>query len=179
MAATKAAVNGGGDIEDLRKAVLRLAERVTSLSTALTTVNEIQMRTQESAKENSEQTKNIQDVLVPREEHEAKWREEQEQVISLQRKLRKRIWSAGIVSFLVAGGLFAASLIISHHNLQNINTSRHQTCVQHNEAMQAGIVFIQGRINKLEAEPHPNQDLVSLLQAVLVGEKSGLTKTCP
>lgn len=110
------------DLTELREAVVSLAGRVNDLSVALTTVNEIQRQVllnEKRSKEQEKKTTQIEENLIPRSEHEKRWKKEQQELIETRLSIRKQTYIVGTVFFLVsmlALGIVTTLLIKDIHD---------------------------------------------------------------
>lgn len=120
-------------VADLREGVIALADRVNSLSTALTTVNEIQrvvMANERKAKENAKKTQQIESDLIPRAEHEKRWKKEQEQLIQTRLSIRRQTYVVGAVFFLLAMTALAIVAVLLVRDIHEKNVIRHNDAVK-------------------------------------------------
>lgn len=112
------------EVDELKGAVVSLAGRVTSLSEALTTVNDLQRRQAVTEHETSlikakavEAAKTAQIVeenLIPRSEHEERWRNEQQELIDLRLHIKRQTYIVGLIFFflsLVALGIASGLML--------------------------------------------------------------------
>lgn len=158
------------NIDELREAVVSLAERVTYLSTALSTVNDVQQKTATVMQDQ----KAVRDVLVPRDEHEQKWKEEQQSLIDLRLSIRRQTWIAGVAATVIGLGLFTASLLIGNHVLNAQNASRLASCEDRNQGFKNAVTFDNQEIAVLKAKPP--SEVNSLAIGILTSARNGTLK---
>lgn len=126
------------DVEELRGAVVTLAGRVTSLSEALTAVNEIQRRQTETERKTAaiekeavrakEATDQLSSVVIPREEHEERWRQEQEQLIRTRKSIRLQTYIIGTLFCLLNLVALGVSIFIVHGQQSKMADQRRDEC---------------------------------------------------
>lgn len=118
------------EVTELRTAVTVLSRRTVSLTTGLQQVNELtkaqqdlDVKAQVAIREAAEAISKVADinkVLIPREEHEKRWKAEQEALIKLRLRIKKRTlvqsWAFFIASVIL---IVAASLIVVHEQSAN------------------------------------------------------------
>lgn len=115
------------DLTELREAVVSLAGRVNDLSVALTTVNEIQRQVllnEKRSKEQEKKTTQIEENLIPRSEHEKRWKQEQREIIKTRQSVRRQTIAFFLLSML-ALGIVTTLLIkdIHDHNVARCQAS--------------------------------------------------------
>jgi hypothetical protein len=117
-------------VESLRKGVVALADRVNSLSTALATVNKIQAQvahTERKAKENAERTSAIEEDMIPRSEHEERWKKEQAELIRTRLSIRRQTYLVGTAFFLLSILALGIVSVLIVRDIHARNTARCQS----------------------------------------------------
>jgi len=131
------------DVAELKAGVVALAGRVTQLAEALQTVNQIQQRVtaaeasvkeiKKDATQAQQKTTNLEETMIPRDEHEKIWRAEQQNLIKTRLSIRRQTYILFIVSMAALG--IVTYLVF--HDLSVQAEQRHQQnvarCEQGNE----------------------------------------------
>lgn len=166
------------DVADLRAAVLSLAGHVSSLSDALTAVNDIQRRTanlEVAARSTENATAAIEQVLIPRDEHEARWKKEQQGLIALRLRIRKQTYLVGAVFFVASMVALGISVTTIHHQQDAENAKRKAECVtrvnsskqavtSYDQVLQSHTVNGDGTLKKLITAARDSAARVSLVK---------------
>lgn len=123
------------EISELKAGVVSLAGRVTQLADALKTVNDIQERVTRSehdmkraekiASAAQERTDELENVMVPREEHEKVWKQEQQNLIKTRLSIRRQTY----VLFFVSMAVLAVVAALVFNDLHVQAKQRHDQAV--------------------------------------------------
>lgn len=181
-----------GEIDVLRTATERLAEQVSTLSLALKTVNTLQVRQQEIDDKAShavalaETTKrDVSENAVSKHElanvvSSAEARQMLQRALT-QRRLRIFAISASVTAVLISLAAAALAYVVNNDAIRRQQSSRHDFCVSQNQQRVEGAKrsheYFTPKLAELDAEPHPDPVLKSILQA-LASQQPQLAK-CP
>lgn len=168
------------EVDELRNAVIGLAGRVNSLSEALTTVNDIQIRqiaTERKADAAAETVRAVEEVIVPREEHERRWREEQEDLIRLRKQIRRKTYISGAAFFIlsmIALGVACGLMLYNQHQQHEVTQAACETRL--NTSKQAAVAYKQ--ILDHSSTLQQDGDLRALISAAYDSALRGSTIKC-
>jgi hypothetical protein len=111
------------DIAELKVGVVALADRVTQLAEALQTVNQVQQQ----------KTADLEETMIPREEHEKIWKKEQQNLIKTRLSIRRQTY----ILFFISMAALAIVTYLVFHDLAVRDQQRHDSsvarCEQGNE----------------------------------------------
>jgi hypothetical protein len=175
------------EVDELRNAVVGLAGRVNSLSEALTTVNDIQIRQiaterettaiKKTATEAAKTVRAVEEIVVPRDEHEKRWRAEQEDLIRLRKQIRRKTYIVGTIYFILSLALLslATGLILWNQSQQHKIT---QTACETRKNASRDAAVAYKRILDHSPTLQKDSDLRALITAAYGSAVRGAKVTC-
>lgn len=164
-------------VDELKDGVSGLSGRVGALNDALGVVNDLQARQLdlgqkaaaaiEEANRVAAQLDEVDEKVVPRAEHEAKWRQETERLRAVTRRVIRVAVSAALAALLVSVVASAVALaIVNHLNHQRLVDQRRSTwsiCTRRDEAAKRAAESVGQLASLIE---HSNPDVSAYLSSM-------------
>lgn len=166
-------VQNSQDLAELKAGVLALAERVNDLSTALTAVNNIQARVVETELRTSEveqKTGQIEADLIPRSEHEERWKKEQQELIRTRLSIRRQTYIVGTAFFLLAMLALGVTTGLIFHDIRDRNSTK---CMASNDykkqdkQLWSEVIALSNQQQRSKAQQQQQRQQVKQFQAFL------------